>query len=147
MSKYKQKIVPVVADNQFAGMRLGQLREYVTNYFDKHIKDCKLINLHKGITVEIRKAGLRHLLYARNAGYVKLKAVMILKEMLINAVYCNFNEPDNDDGLNVIGYLNFKCKAKIEDKVQVFRIVVRLTKEGKFYYDHSVKVQNKKSTT
>ena len=145
MSKYKQTEIPEVDDKQFNDMPLGKLKKYVTNYFDREIKNSTVKNIHKGITVEIRKAGLRHLIHARNAGYVKLKAVIVLKEMIKNAEYSNFNEPDDNDGLDVLGYFNLKCKAKIEEKQHTFRIVIRLTKDGKFYYDHSVRVYNKKT--
>ena len=146
MTKYKQKVIPKATDSQFKGMKLGELKTYVSDVFSQTIANTKVTNLHKGISIVLSKSGLRHLLYARSSGYTKLKAVVILPEMLTYATYCNFNEPDTNDGVGVLGYLNFKCNAIIEGKQQIFRLVVRLTKDGKFYYDHSVKlrVQNKK---
>lgn len=140
MSYYKQPSVPVVDDKQFEGMALGKIKTYVSDFFDKNLRDTQVKNLHKGITIDMRKAGLRHVIHARNPGYVKMKAVMVVKEMLRNAVYCNFGEPDANDAANVMGYFNFKCKVNVEGKDHVFRIVVRLTTDGKFYYDHAVKV-------
>jgi hypothetical protein len=141
MNKYRQNKIPVVEDKLFAGLKLGEIKTFVSDFFDKNLKNTKVKNTHKGVTVEVRKSGLRHLFHARNAGYVKFKAVIVLKEMIENAIYCNFNEPDVDDDLSVLGYMNFKCSVIVENKIQIFRIVVRITKDGKFYYDHSVKVR------
>ena len=145
MSNYRQKEIPKVDENLFVNLKLGEIKKFVSDFFEKNIKNTKIENLHKGINVEIRKAGLRHILYARNAGYNKLKAVIIMKEMIRHATYCNFKEPDEDDEVNVLGYFNFKCKVNIENKIQFFRIAVRLTKDGKFYYDHAIKIGNKKN--
>ena len=41
----------------------------------------------------------------------------------------------------IIGYMNFKVSVMIEENSHKFRIVVRITKDGKFYYDHAVKVK------
>ncbi len=116
MSKYKQKVIPIVDDSLFVEMPLGKLKNYISDYFNKEIRNQNVKNIHKGLTISITKSGLRHLLFARHIGFVKLKVVMALKEMLIYAVYCNFHEPDADDGKEIIGYFNFKCKVKVEGK-------------------------------
>ncbi len=141
MSNYKQKTIPVVDDKQFAGMKLGKLKEYVKIYFNDNLRNMSVINQHKGISVKFSRKGFDHLIHARNVGYVKLKAVIVLKEMVENAVYLNFKDKDEDDTKDILGYFNFKSKVKVESKIQTFRIVIRLTKSGKFYYDHAVKVR------
>ncbi len=141
MSKYKQTYIPVVDDTQFKEMKLSELKEYVKTYFNENLRSKTATNFHKQITVQFSRKGLDHLLYARNAGYIKLKAVVVLKEMIENAVYLNFKNKDSDDVADIIGYFNFKCKVNVESNVQIFRIVIRLTKTGKFYYDHAVRVR------
>jgi hypothetical protein len=49
-------------------------------------------------------------------------------------------KPDITDGRNIIGYMNYKVKINVEGKIQTFRIVIRMTNEGKYYYNHSVRV-------
>lgn len=141
MSKYKQNIIPAVDDSQFAGMKLGELKKYVRAFFNENFRNKTVKNTHKGISIKMSMSGLKHLFNARRSGFVKIKAVMALDEMLKYAEYSNFKEPDANDTLDILGYFNFKCKVKVEENVQNFRIVVRLTKDGKFYYDHSVKVR------
>ena len=140
MKRYKQAHVPVVNNKQFDGMRLSEIRNYVEDYFIENLEDKTVVNKHKGISVEFNRAGIKHVLYARKGGYVKYKAIMVADEMIENAVLCNYKKPDDDDGDNVLGYFNFKCKAKIEGRIQIFRIVIRLVNDGKFYYDHALRV-------
>ncbi len=66
---------------------------------------------------------------------MKIKAVVVLKKMIETAIFLNFKDKDDNDSKDILGYFNFKSKVKVEDKIQIFRIVVRLTKSGKFYYD------------
>ena len=139
--KYKQTIIPKVDDQQFEGMQLRQLKNYVREYFNNEIRNTAVTNEHKNITVKFSRKGFDHILHARNAGYVKLKAIVVMKEMIMYAEYSNFQKKDTDDPFNVLGYFNYKCKVNIEDTIHLFRIVVRLTNEGKFYYDHAVKVR------
>ncbi len=136
----KQKSIPKINDKQFEGMKLGELKKYVKDYYLKHIDGKAVKNQHTGVTILLRKPGLQHLLYHGKSGYTKFKAVVKLPEMLHSAIFCNFKNPDNTDSKDVFGYANFKSKVEIEEKVHLFRIVVRITKDGKFYYNHSVKV-------
>ena len=61
--------------------------------------------------------------------------------MIKEAEYCNFKEPDSDDSKDILGYMNFKISIRINEELFTFRIVVRLTRNGKFFYDHSVKIE------
>ena len=125
MSKYKQTVIPEVDDKQFTGMRLGELKKFVKKFYNQKLKGKIVVNQHKGVTIKFGREGIRHLLYARRAGYVKLKAVVSLSEMLQYAGYSNFQNADDDDPPEILGYLNFKVKAKVEGKTQTFRIVIK----------------------
>lgn len=132
----------ILSDNQFNGFTLSALKKAAKDYYYQNIDGKTVVNKSKGISIIFNKNGVKHVLNARNAGYVKIKAIFALRELVENAVYSNFNGPDKTDNpMNVFGYCNFKSKIIIEGKLQMFRIVVRLTKDGKFYYDHSVKVK------
>ena len=120
---------------------LGALKKIVKKYYDENLKGTTVINRDKGITVIFSNVGRNHVLYARKVGFEKLVAVFQLSEMVVNAVFTNFKGPDDDDFSNIIGYMNFKAKVNINGVTQAFRIVVRISKEGKFFYDHSVKVK------
>ena len=141
MTENKVIILPSHIENEVNTLKLGELKKKVKAFYTENLKGKTVKNKHKGITVLFNAPGLKHLLFARNVGYVKLKAVFILRDLVKNAIFCNFKNPDINDNPGITGYLNFKSKAKIEGNIYAFRIVVRLTNQGKFYYDHSVKVK------
>lgn len=138
------KKIPTVDDSQFKGMKLGEVKQYVKTYYESNYKGKTVVNTDKQITVILGREGLHHVIFARNAGYVKLKALVVIDDMITNAEYCNFKIADEEDHKKrILGYLNFKSKAIIEGSAYWFRISIRLTNEGKFYYDHAVRIKNK----
>ena len=141
MSNYYQKNIPIVDDKQFENLKLGQIKRYVRDYYNLNLRHKSIINVHKGMTIQFSRKGFDHLIHSRNIGYVKIKAVIVLDKMIENAVYLNFKDKDSDDSEDVLGYFNFRCNVKIENTIHYFKIVIRLTKDGKFYYDHAVKVK------
>ena len=141
MPELKITSLPDTVEDSLKGLKLGVLKKHCTSFFKRNINGKSAINKHKGITVLFNMRGLKHVLHARNSGYTKLKAVYILPELIENAVYCNFKNPGENDSPDIIGFLNFKSKAKIEGKIQIFRIVIRITNRGKFFYDHAVRVK------
>ncbi len=141
MKKYKQTIIPNVEEKQFEGKKLGDIKRYVKDFYNKNFKGKSVKNKQKGITIKFSAKGLSHVLYARRAGYTKYKAITVLDEMLKYAEFLNFKSSDIDDPVIVLGYLNFKSKVIVENKMQYFKLVVRLTNTGNFFYDHSVKVK------
>ncbi len=122
-------------------MTLGEIKKYVKGYYLKYYAGKSVRNHHKGIVVMLGKPGLKHVVNARNSGYTKLKAIVKIPEMIANAVYCNFKEAGKNDPYSIFGYANFKSKVEVESKIHIFRIVVRVTATGHFYYDHAVKVK------
>ena len=130
-------------DVLFDQYTLGELKSQAKVFYKKNLKGRSVINRHKGITIIFNEKGLRHTLYARKIGFTKIKAIWYLDEMVQEAVYCNFKNPDYDDVNSVLGYLNFKIRINSEGVIFMFRLVIRLTKDGKFYYDHAVKAKNK----
>jgi hypothetical protein len=58
--------------------------------------------------------------------------------MIENAEYSNMGQRKESDKGNVLGYLNFKAKAKIDGKIYHFRIAVKLKTDMKAYYNHTV---------
>ncbi len=141
MAENKPVALSESLESSLQGLKLGQLKKLCYSFFKEKLNGTSVKNKQKGITVAFNMRGVNHLLYARNAGYVKLKDVFILKELIQNAVFCNFKNPDANDSPDIIGYLNFKSKAKIEGSMQTFRVVIRLTSRGRFFYDHSVRVK------
>lgn len=52
--------------------------------------------------------------------------------------YNNFGNPKEKDSPEIIGYLNFKGRCKIDSKTVNVRIAVQIQKQAKFYYNIEV---------
>ena len=143
MGKYIQTVIPVANDEFFKDMPLGKLKQYVRHYFNENLRNSSVVNFEKKITIKFSRTGFDHLIHARNIGYIKLKAVVILDKMIKYAEFIDFKDKDIDDSIGILGYFNFQCKATVEEKIHLFRIVIRMTKDGEFYYDHAVRVDKK----
>ena len=120
---------------------ISLLKKEMKSFYNTHLKGKTVKNKDKGINVILSRVGRDHVLYARAAGFEKLIAFKKLDEMIREAEYCDFQEPDADDGKHILGYMNFKVNVCINGDVLLFHIVVRLTKDGKFFYDHSVRIE------
>ncbi len=132
--------IPKVENKQFEGMKMGVLKKYVKAFYINNFKTKTIRNKNKEIDIKFSSVGIKHLLHARKSGYIKLKAVTVLDEMIENAIFLNFKNPDSNDTTGIIGYMNFEVFVSIEGQNHYFKVVTRLTKDGNFYYDHSVKV-------
>ena len=137
----RQPYLPVVDETLFKGLALGELKKQAKAHYLQHFAGRTVVNQDKGIRVTFSKPGLRHSLHARNAGYLKVKALFILDELMEVASFSNFKGPDADDSNLVFGYFNFEAKCQIEGNQQRIRLVVRLTRDGKFFYDHALRVR------
>jgi hypothetical protein len=124
---------------------LDKLKKDVLRYYNQNLKGKSVLNREKGITVIFSNVGIRHVVYARKVGFEKLIAVTKLPEMIRYAAFSNFKGPDENDGKNILGYMNFKVPVIINRIKQWFRIVIRITTDGKFFYDHAVRYTKTKS--
>lgn len=140
-SKYKQVEIPVVENKEWDSLKMGELKKAVKEYYEVFISGTSTKNLHSGVTILFTKGGIKHFLNFGKQGYTKLKMVQKLRAAVRLAEFKNFKKKDIDDAPNILGYLNYMVTVNVEGKNQRFRIVVRLTTEGKFYYHHSVRVQ------
>ena len=68
----------------------------------------------------------------------KAEIIRILPELVKYALYNNFGHSKETDSPEVIGYLNFKGRCKIDGKTENVRIVVQFQKQAKFYYNIEV---------
>lgn len=140
MRRYKQVDIPQ-ASNKWNNLKLGELKKAAQSFYLSEIEGKSCLNKSTGVTISFPKSGIKHVLNFGNAGYVKFKFIEVLKKAIEVAEFKNFKLPDDDDGNNIIGYMNFNVKVKVEDKIENFRAVIRVTNDGKFYYNHSVKIK------
>ena len=137
----KMKEVEIKTPFEKATIGLAELKLKAKQFYNEKLHGKSVVNKDKGITIAFSSVGRNHVLYARNAGFEKLVAIFKLPEILTIATFLNFKNADDNDHHTVVGYMNFKCPVKINGKLQHFRVVVRISKDGKFFYDHSVWVK------
>lgn len=101
--------------------------------FDKKFNNKKVKNKATGVTINLRKKGAKHALFARTGQFEKIVCVTLIDEIIKQAVLEGI-ETGKSEG--IIGVLRFKTKIKIDLNLFIVIIVVRVTKEGKMYYDH-----------
>ena len=105
------------------------------------LKGKKFINRDTGITIEIirdsaNKSAMGSTMYTEKALMID-KLPTILVEMKKN----NWGNRKHTDKKTVLGYLNFKYKSKINNKVKLIRIAVQIRTNGKFYYNLHVNLK------
>ena len=139
--KYKQTIIPSV--NEPLVEHLGK---YVKSYYEKNIQGRSVINKHLGITISFTSIGKGKIAYGNKTLYAKKVAVVqCLPELLRVAKYNNFGVRKPDDKTNVVGFLNFKGKVKINETIENVRLSVMFRTDGKFFYNHEVNIIPKKT--
>jgi hypothetical protein len=136
MRKYKQTFVPEALS--FPVKTEQELKQAIKSFYKEHIQGQTILNKDVGIKIRFTSDGLGKMSEARRIGRVNAAAVQILMSMLENAEYSNMGQRKATDKENVLGYLNFKAKVKIDDKVYHFRMAVKLKTDMKAYYNHTV---------
>jgi hypothetical protein len=145
MKKYKQVVIPSV--NEPVVKHLGK---HVKSYYEKNIQGCSVVNEHLGITVSFTSVGKGKIAYGGKTLYTKKVAVVqCLLELMRVAEYNNFGVRKSDDKSNVVGFMNFKGRVRINGKIETVRLSVMLRTDGKFFYNQEVNTipQKKKNTT
>lgn len=134
--KYKQKTVPKTS--YFIAANNKELGKAMRDYYKANIQGLSLQNKHIGIEIKFTSDGIGKATHQRKIGKINAAAIKVIDKMLRHAEYSNFGERKQTDKKNIIGYLNFKAKAKIEGVVRHFRISVKLKTDMKAYYNHTV---------
>ena len=65
----------------------------------------------------------------------------ILPELVEYALYNNFGKRKLTDNDEVLGYLNFKGRCRINGKTENLRIAVQFQRQAKFYYNIEVNIE------
>jgi len=134
MTKYKQNKIPETT--KFEAKTTAELKNSIKEFYKINLQGKEVINKHIGITIKFTSDGLGKI--TSLIGTINSAAIKIIYEMLENAEYSNFGQRKNEDKQNVIGYLNFKAKGIIDNKLYHFRIAVKLKTDMKAYYNHTV---------
>jgi hypothetical protein len=139
-TKYKQTVIPKFG-NQWDSFSQADLKKVAQKFFQEKLKGKTVKNIDTGVHIQLAQSGVKHALNYGQRDYIKFKVIGILDELLKYAEFKNFKKPDLNDGQNILGYMNFEAIGNVESKNYKFRIVVRITNEGKFYYHHAKKIR------
>ncbi|MDR0207043.1 MAG: hypothetical protein LBI45_07300 [Bacteroidales bacterium] len=134
--KYIQKVIPSVkTQDLFSNMSGKELRKYIINYVKTELAGQNIVNEDTKLTIKITVTGGRKTAMG-GAIYKKKSAVIqILPKLIQYAMLNNFGNRKEKDSEVVIGYLNFKVKCNIDEKLEHIRITVQMQKGGYFYYN------------
>ena len=122
------------------GKSKKELRELVLSYYKKNIAGTTIVNKDLGITIEFPVRSGRKTAYGEAMYLDKAEAVRILPQIMEDAVYNNWGNRKPQDPKEVIGYLNFKGKFKLDGTVKDLRIAVKFLKSAKFYYSLEINI-------
>lgn len=134
MVKYKQKLIPLTS--LFADDK--KLSDQIKDYYKTNLQGKFVVNEDTGITIVFTSDGLGKAISNRRIGKYNAAAMKVINQMLKVAEYSNFGERKPTDKKDIIGYLNFKAKVKIDGQIMYFRIAVKLRNDMKAYYNHTV---------
>ncbi len=120
------------------GMTKSELRKYILEYYKRNLKGLVVVNIDTGITVHFSMTSGRKTAMGEAMYQMKAEIVRILPDLVKYALYNNFGKPKDTEKRDVIGYLNFKGRCRINGKTENLRIAIQFQKQAKFYYNIEV---------
>lgn len=134
-----------VSTKDFENMTKFQKINFVVSYFKQNYRSQIFFNKDLKININVGVSGGRKTAYGEALYNGKLALIPYLKEIIENMKYNNFGQRKTKDVVEIIGYLNFKYKIKIDGKVENLRTAVQFQKGGKFYYNIEISKKNRSS--
>jgi hypothetical protein len=124
--------------SELGNLTKAELRRYVLDYYKQNLKGKEVINKDTSITVHFsmtsgRKTAMGEAMYQKKAEMIR-----ILPELVKYALYNNFGKRKANESEEIIGYLNFKGRCKLDGKTENIRIAVQFQRSAKFYYNIEV---------
>jgi len=124
--------------SELGNLTKAELRRYVLDYYKQNLKGKEVVNKDTGITVRFsmtsgRKTAMGEAMYQKKAEMIR-----ILPKLVKYALYNNFGKRKADESEEIIGYLNFKGRCKLDGKTENVRIAVQFQRSAKFYYNIEV---------
>ena len=115
-----------------------ELRKYVLEYYKNNLKGKEVINIDTGITIHFSMTSRRKTAMGEAMYQKKAEMIRVLPELVRYALYNNFGKRKPDESEEIIGYLNFKGRCKLDGRIQNVRIAVQFQRSAKFYYNIEV---------
>ncbi len=135
-NKYQQQAIP---DIQIQANK--NLVQYATTYYKDNLQGQEVFNKDLKIWIKFTSLGKGKVAYGGRKTPAKMAVLQGIKSILEVAEYNNFGPRKAKDPKNIVGYLNFKAKVRINGKIENLRIAIILRQDGKFYYNHEVNMK------
>ncbi|MCL2028729.1 MAG: hypothetical protein FWG79_09645 [Bacteroidales bacterium] len=150
MKKYKQTIIPEISTDNWENLTPQESRKKLLEYYrTKYPYNRTIINQHLGIKIGFEADGVSKTCRGGKIYPEKNCLIEILDKLIRYAEFNNFGNRKPTDKPNVLGYLNFKAKAKVNGQIEYVHLTIRISnrKEGRFtfHYSMSINIWNKKS--
>jgi hypothetical protein len=142
--KYKQKHIPCL-NSAWNDKTIYELRKIVLSWYKQNYAGKTVVNKCIGVPIHFTTRGGNKLSIGGGMYPLKAELIRVLPEILEQAVYNNWGDRKTKDPAHIIGYLNFKCKVQIDEKIKNLRIAVQMQKNGKIYWNHEINMVNKKN--
>jgi len=141
--KYKQTFIPEISTERWENLPLREVQKKMTEHYRaKYPNTRKVVNQHLGIKVGFESAGLTKTCKGGSNYPAKNCLIEILDKLIRYAEFNNFGDRKPKDKQNVLGYLNFKVKVKINGEIEYIHLTIRITNrsEGRFTFHYSMSV-------
>ena len=139
MSRSKRNFKCVPETNScWRDKRIGELRKCVLEYYKENLRDLEIKNEDTGIIVRFSMTNARKTAQGGAMYHKKAEIVKILPEIIKYALYNNFGKRKETDPEEVLGFLNFKGRCKLDREVENVRLAIQFQKSAKFYYNIEV---------
>jgi hypothetical protein len=137
--RYRQKYIPEIT-SEWNTKTSKDLRKSVSKWYRKNLAGKIITNKCLSIPINFSVTGGKKLAMGGAIYLHKAELVRILPDILEHATYNNWGDKKLKDSAIVIGYLNFKCKVRIDNIEKHVRIAVRMQKDGRLYWNHEVNI-------
>ena len=143
MKKYKQTVIPEVSTEHWKTLSLHEAQKKMMEYYRvKYPYTRTVTNQHLGIRVGFEADGVAKTCKGGKTYPEKCCLVEVLDKLIQYAEFNNFGDRKRTDKINVLGYLNFKVKVKMNGKIEHIHLTIRITnrKDGRFTFHYSMSV-------
>lgn len=139
--KFLKKVKPgivIINDNEWIFLLEKDLVSISEKFFNENLKGIEIYNKDNGAKIILAKTGWRHTIMTEKKTYENIVIFKKLKEVIENAKFEYFRPPDEKDAKTTIGFFNYRCNVLINGSPYIVKIVIRIDKNGKFYYHHYI---------
>ena len=140
-NKYKQKITPSTTTENWTDLSAKETRKKVFRYYKTNYQNkLSVYNEALGIEIKFDRTGSNKMSFGGKIYPAKACSVEILDQLLQYAEYSNWGERKSNDAADVKGYLNFKAKAFIDNKIEYLHLVLRVKNDGSYHYSLEINI-------